>query len=54
MKNYSSIELHGHRGARGLWPENSLYGFLKAIDSRRGCIGNGYRDDRRWASPCVT
>lgn len=25
------IELHGHRGARGLWPENSLPGFAAAI-----------------------
>lgn len=26
------IELHGHRGGRGLWPENSIYGFIKAIE----------------------
>jgi glycerophosphoryl diester phosphodiesterase len=26
-----TIELHGHRGARGLWPENSLPGFAAAI-----------------------
>ncbi len=25
-----SIEVQGHRGARGLWPENTLGGFLKA------------------------
>ena len=25
------IELHGHRGARGLWPENTLAGFRGAI-----------------------
>ncbi len=33
MKNdLTKIEIQGHRGARGLWPENSLYGFLKAMD----------------------
>jgi glycerophosphoryl diester phosphodiesterase len=33
MENdYTKIEIQGHRGARGLWPENSLYGFLKAMD----------------------
>lgn len=26
-----SLELHGHRGARGLWPENTLPGFAGAI-----------------------
>jgi glycerophosphoryl diester phosphodiesterase len=26
-----AVELHGHRGARGLWPENSLPGFAAAI-----------------------
>ncbi|MCB8879018.1 glycerophosphodiester phosphodiesterase [Acidisoma cellulosilytica] len=25
------IELHGHRGARGLWPENTIPGFLGTI-----------------------
>ena len=30
MKN--SVEIQGHRGARGLWPENSIYGFLKTMD----------------------
>jgi glycerophosphoryl diester phosphodiesterase len=25
------LELHGHRGARGLWPENSLAGFSGAL-----------------------
>ncbi len=25
------VELHGHRGARGLWPENTLAGFRRAI-----------------------
>ena len=25
------MELHGHRGARGLWPENTLPGFLGAL-----------------------
>lgn len=26
-----TIELHGHRGARGLWPENTIPGFAGAI-----------------------
>jgi glycerophosphoryl diester phosphodiesterase len=26
-----SVELHGHRGARGLWPENTLPGFEGAL-----------------------
>jgi glycerophosphoryl diester phosphodiesterase len=26
------IDLQGHRGARGLWPENSLYGFIKTTE----------------------
>ena len=26
-----SLELHGHRGARGLWPENTIPGFLGAL-----------------------
>jgi glycerophosphoryl diester phosphodiesterase len=26
------IELQGHRGARGLWPENTLAGFARAIE----------------------
>ncbi len=25
------FELHGHRGARGLWPENTLQGFMGAL-----------------------
>ncbi|HVA97519.1 MAG TPA: glycerophosphodiester phosphodiesterase family protein, partial [Bacteroidia bacterium] len=25
------IEIHGHRGARGLYPENTLIGFLEAV-----------------------
>lgn len=28
----NSVEIQGHRGARGLWPENSIYGFLKTMD----------------------
>jgi glycerophosphoryl diester phosphodiesterase len=32
MNSLKAIEIQGHRGARGLWPENSLYGFLKSID----------------------
>lgn len=27
------IQIHGHRGARGLWPENTLPGFAAAIES---------------------
>jgi len=25
----AKIDIQGHRGARGLWPENSIYGFIK-------------------------
>ncbi len=37
MKNastsdYSQVEIHGHRGCRGLMPENSLPGFLHALE----------------------
>lgn len=31
-KAYSQIEIHGHRGARGLAPENTIPGFFKAIE----------------------
>lgn len=27
------IEIHGHRGARGLWPENTITGFIEAAKS---------------------
>jgi glycerophosphoryl diester phosphodiesterase len=27
-----AVEIHGHRGARGLWPENTLPGFAKAVE----------------------
>lgn len=27
----SEIEIQGHRGCRGYWPENSIYGMLEAI-----------------------
>jgi glycerophosphoryl diester phosphodiesterase len=27
-----SLDLQGHRGARGLFPENSLHGFEKALE----------------------
>ncbi|MGZ4098553.1 MAG: glycerophosphodiester phosphodiesterase family protein [Bacteroidia bacterium] len=27
------IEIHGHRGARGLWPENTITGFIEAVKS---------------------
>jgi glycerophosphoryl diester phosphodiesterase len=30
--DFKEIELQGHRGARGLWPENSIYGFLKTLE----------------------
>lgn len=29
--NNSSIEIQGHRGCRGYWPENSIYGMIEAI-----------------------
>jgi len=32
MVNNKKIDIQGHRGGRGLWPENSTYGFLKATD----------------------
>ena len=32
VKTFDQIDLQGHRGARGLWPENSLYGFQKVLD----------------------
>lgn len=32
-KSYNhNFDLHGHRGARGLYPENSIEGFLAAVD----------------------
>jgi glycerophosphoryl diester phosphodiesterase len=31
-KSFQNIDLQGHRGARGLWPENTVPGFLNAID----------------------
>ena len=31
-KTFEEIDLQGHRGARGLWPENSLEGFVKVIE----------------------
>ncbi len=30
-RNYT-IDVQGHRGARGLAPENTIYGFKKALD----------------------
>lgn len=27
----SSIEIHGHRGCRGYWPENSVFGMIEAV-----------------------
>ena len=32
LVNGKMFDAQGHRGGRGLWPENSLYGFLKAVD----------------------
>ena len=29
---YNGLDIQGHRGFRGLWPENSLIGFEKAIE----------------------
>ncbi len=29
---YQKIDIQGHRGARGLYPENSIYGFVKTLD----------------------
>lgn len=31
-ENTTPIDIQGHRGARGLYPENSIVGFLRAID----------------------
>jgi glycerophosphoryl diester phosphodiesterase len=31
-KNVTQMDIQGHRGARGLMPENSIEGFIKAID----------------------
>lgn len=36
--NASAVELHGHRGARGLLPENTIAGFLEAIRLGVTCI----------------
>lgn len=30
--NQKNLEFHGHRGCRGLLPENTIVGFLKALD----------------------
>jgi glycerophosphoryl diester phosphodiesterase len=32
------FDLQGHRGARGLWPENTLVGFARAIDLGVGAV----------------
>jgi len=34
LVNGEKFDVQGHRGGRGLWPENSLYGFLKAVDMK--------------------
>lgn len=34
MVNGEKFDVQGHRGGRGLWPENSVYGFLKAVDMK--------------------
>ena len=31
-KNMVEFDLQGHRGARGLFPENSIEGFIAAVD----------------------
>ena len=31
-KTFDEIDLQGHRGARGLWPENSIEGFVNVLD----------------------
>ena len=33
MSLKTHIEIHGHRGARGLWPENTITGFKEAVKS---------------------
>jgi len=32
MEKNLTTEIQGHRGARGLWPENSMIGFLNTMD----------------------
>jgi glycerophosphoryl diester phosphodiesterase len=32
MEKNLTTEIQGHRGARGLWPENSMVGFLNTMD----------------------
>ena len=32
VKAQSSLDIQGHRGCRGLCPENTIPGFIKAID----------------------
>ena len=34
LVNEEKFDVQGHRGGRGLWPENSVYGFLKAVDMK--------------------
>ena len=34
LVNGKQFDVQGHRGGRGLWPENSVYGFLKAVDMK--------------------
>lgn len=34
LVNGNKFDVQGHRGGRGLWPENSLHGFLKAVDMK--------------------
>ena len=31
-RTFQDIDLQGHRGARGLWPENTIPGFLNVLD----------------------
>jgi len=32
--NNREFDAQGHRGGRGLWPENSIYGFINAVDTK--------------------
>lgn len=31
LSSAQGVEIYGHRGARGLWPENTLYGYQQAL-----------------------
>ena len=42
-----TLDVQGHRGARGLFPENTLVGFRKAIEMgvTEALIANGQREN---------